>query len=171
MQVVSSSSGMSLNEVCARCNLRPAVRLLGTVAHCDPCAQSFLEPLRAHWGDVRAQGRTVGGYWLSCACGASWVGQRWDPCPWCINRHEQATELERAHLLHPHWLERSDGNPTYDSLDPINQEVWDRTRGQRRGEHSAEVWARRLARAVSTGLVTDDEARKALSTYGPTRSL
>lgn len=174
--VNTTSSGMRLHEPCALCG-NPAVRLLGTVAHCQNCAESFLDPIREKvrlkYGEVTITGKhPEWGYWLKClVCDATWVGAQGDPCSWCIERDERLREDERASLLHPHWLERSEGNETYDSLSPIDQRIWDITRGQARGTHSAEVWARRLARAVASGLVTVEEARRAIKRYGPSRSL
>lgn len=173
----TASSGMSLSELCAICEAAPAVRLLGTVAHCGECAEAFLAPIREkvrlRYGEVKCVGRTdYGAWWLRCqVCDASWVGEEYHPCPWCIKRYARVVEDERRSLLHPHWLERSEGNETYDSLSPIDQRVWDRTRGQTRGMHSAEVWARRLARAVASGLVTAHEARSAIGKYGPSRGI
>ena len=168
---------MTLNELCAICGLAPATRLLGTVAHCHSCAESFLEPIRERmrlkFGEVKPEGRSEHGGWHLrwLVCDASWVGAQGDPCPWCMERDERIKADERKSLLHPHWLESDEGNVRYDSLSPIDQQVWDITRGQKRGEHSAEVWARRLARAVASGLVTVEEARRAIARYGPTRSL
>ena len=175
--VNTSSSGMRLNELCAVCQEAPATRLLGTVAHCEACAEAFLAPIRERvrlkYGEVIPEGRTdYGGWWLRClVCEATWVGAQGDPCPWCVERDERISEDERRSLLHPHWLESDEGNIRYDSLSPIHQRIWDQTRGQKRGEHSAEVWARRLARAVASGLVTADEARNAIGKYGPTRGI
>lgn len=173
---VVQCSSVPLNELCAICEAAPAVRLLGTVAHCEECAESFLAPIRekvrAKYGEVKVTGRTdYGGWWLKCICGASWVGDQSDPCPWCSERYARVVEDERRNLLHPHWLERSAGNETYDSLSPIDQEVWDKTRGQARGAHSYELWERRLARAVSAGLINLADAQKAIARYGARGSL
>lgn len=157
---------MSLNELCAICEAAPAVRLLGTVAHCSPCVEAFLGPLRAKHGQVTTQGRSEhGGWWLKCICGASWVGGQYDPCPWCRDRYDRATETDRANLLSPSWLSKSEGNATYDSLSPVDQEVWDRTRGQYRGVHSYAAWLVRLGLALRSGLITESEARNAIRRF------
>ena len=165
---------MRLNELCAICQEAPATRLLGTVAHCEACAEAFLAPIRERirlkYGEPVAEGRTdYGGWWLRClVCSASWVGAQGDPCPWCAERYERVVEDERRKLLHPHWLERSEGNERYDSLSPIDQQVWDRTRGQNRGADSLDAWGKDLARAVGRGIITLAEADEAMTRYDST---
>ena len=75
-------------------------------------------------------------------------------------------ELERKDLLHPPWLRTSEGHYRYDSLSDVDKQVWNRTRGQTREPHSLEVWAERLDQAVAEGLITYEEACKALSDHG-----
>ena len=64
-------------------------------------------------------------------------------------------------LLFPPWLHSDEGSPRYDALSEVDKLVWDRTRGQVRGHDSLRTYAERLARAVQSGLVTADEARRA----------
>lgn len=101
---------------------------------------------------------------LTCdACGATWCGEVGMGCEWCERRERQLVEDQRAMLLHPHWLQTSAGDPRYDELSADDRAVWDRTRGQARGEDSIQAWERRLARAVEAGIVTEHEARRGIN--------
>lgn len=98
-------------------------------------------------------------------CSASWVGHtsdgdRW--CPWCERLDELSDALRRRELLDPPQLRTDDGNGRYEALDEPQRAVWDRTRGQVRGTESLAWWIARLARAVDDGLITEDEADRAL---------
>jgi len=92
-------------------------------------------------------------------CGAGWVGLPDDPCAWCADRLALDLADQRHRLLWPDWMLEQE--PRYDQLDELDQAVWDRTRGIRRGAASIEAWARRLAEAVAAGIVTAAEARAA----------
>jgi hypothetical protein len=70
--------------------------------------------------------------------------------------------LDRRLLLDPPWLHTDAGSPRYDALSDVDKAVWDRTRGQTRGEGSLESWAGRLGRAVEAGWIDDQEAHHAL---------
>lgn len=101
---------------------------------------------------------------LRCSvCGAGWVGIDGDPCGWCERSLERLLTDTRAELLAPHWL-AVDHGPRYDDLTDDSKLVWDRTRGVS-GEGAATTWAERLGRAVKAGLVTEDEARRALERW------
>lgn len=103
---------------------------------------------------------------LRCvACGATWVGAAFDPCGWCERERERLVADQRRQLLDPPWLASDAGDPRYDELSALDQAVWDRTRGQRRDADSLEIWVGRLARAVEAGVITEDEARRAVDRY------
>lgn len=99
----------------------------------------------------------------TCRCGAGWVGMPDDGCEWCARRVERQRADERRLLLDPPWLRSDVGDVRYDELDEIDKSVWDRTRAHQRGADSLEQWARRLARAVASGLMTRREADAALT--------
>ena len=96
-------------------------------------------------------------------CKAGWVGLAEDPCGWCADAAERQVADERRLLLDPPWLRSSAGDPRYDALSEVDKAVWDATRGQTRGADSLKVWAERLARAVTSGLITRHEADRALT--------
>jgi hypothetical protein len=111
-------------------------------------------------------------FWnLRCVlCGAGWVGCRFDPCTWCLDRLELAREQARRELLPPPWLRSDAGTSRYDDLSEVDKAVWDRTRGQRRDTDSLAAWAVQLRRAVAEGTVTADEAEQAIRrTFTPER--
>jgi hypothetical protein len=95
-------------------------------------------------------------------CDAGWVGQHNEECGWCHRRAQLDLELARSELLQPSHLNSDVGNPNYDRLDDVTKQVWDRTRGQRRGEHSIAMWIARLGQAVGEGWITAAEADHAI---------
>lgn len=95
-------------------------------------------------------------------CDASWVGTHDESCGWCHRRAAHELELARSQLLHPSHLATSRGNPNYDRLDDVTKQVWDRTRGQRRGDDSIAMWLGRLTQAVADGWITPPEADHAI---------
>jgi len=172
-----------LDEPCQRCGQRPAVRLIGTVAHCAECAEAFLAPIRAgviaKHGSVdvirRRPATATGprpdhgaGMWdMRCeACGAGWVGPYGDECSWCEEREERQRRDERESLLRPAWLDTSDGDGRYDALSDVDKAVWNRTRGIATNSGAVNGWLERLARAVACGLVTEPEALGAIAQFG-----
>lgn len=101
---------------------------------------------------------------LCTTCGAGWVGHVDDGpewCPWCEEAAARQVADQRRLLLAPPWLRSDGGSVRYDDLSEVDRAVWDRTRGQSRGEHSVEAWTDRLVRAVEAGLISEDEARRA----------
>lgn len=97
----------------------------------------------------------------ACPCGAGWIGIADDPCSWCLDAAERDVVELRRRLLWPDWLVEQ--GPRYDELDDDDRAVWDATRGIARGEASERTWARRLADAVHAGIVTEADARAALT--------
>lgn len=82
-------------------------------------------------------------YSLRCdSCGAGWCGEPGEPCAWCARDLEQLRADQRRDLLRPDWLPDPD---------------------DRRWESALRTLAERLVRAVEAGLVTDSEARAAIS--------
>ena len=163
----TSSDGMSPGEVCQVCDVGPAVRLIGTVAHCEGCAEAFLEPIRqkvrARYGWVVKGGADD---LVQCMrCGAQWQGDATEPCSWCADAYVRNRAQQRQELLNPDWLRRSEGHQRFDDLSPIDQQVWNRTRGQTREPQSIDAWKRELARAVMADLITEQEARSAMSRH------
>ena len=172
-----------LDEPCQVCGQRPAVRLIGTVAYCQACADAVLEPLKAKviakHGSVdvirRHYGKSIGprpdhgpGMCdLVCqTCGAGWVGPTGAPCSWCEEREERQRRDERENLLRPAWLDTRDGDGRYDALSDVDKAVWNRTRGIATNDGPVETWVARLARAADSGLITDAEARNAIRQIG-----
>lgn len=143
------------------------VRNLGTRGMCAVCLSDFYRrlPVEAFRGlgvGVAVSGvGELGDNDLVCVlCAASWCGRVGDRCPWCRQAVARQFADERQRLLWPVWAES--GGATYDSLSPIDRQVWDATRGITRGSDSLAAWARRLRDAVHAGVVTVDEARAAL---------
>lgn len=95
-------------------------------------------------------------------CFASWVGIPGDPCGWCERRAARVREERRQDLLHPRWLPGQD-DARYWSLSEIDGQVWDRTRGIRRDPEVRRLWAHALRRGVRDGLISDVEARVAIT--------
>lgn len=99
-------------------------------------------------------------YDLVCdQCGAGWVGPDGEACGWCAVELERLVEDQRWTLLWPDWL-TVDHGPRYDQFEPDDRAVWDRTRG-RGGTGSMATWVERLARAVESGLITEQDAQRA----------
>jgi hypothetical protein len=98
-----------------------------------------------------------------CAvCKATWTGLYVDDaewCWWCERRDERQLADQRRMLL---WPEMPERGPRYDALDAVGQAVWDRTRGQTRGDGSMVMWAGRLRRAVEAGWIEEREADAAM---------
>ena len=90
-------------------------------------------------------------------CGASWVGPAGIECEWCERRFALKRESDRKRLLWPEWLGWAD---RYFDLSPIDQTVWEHTRGFV-GDYRSK-WQRDIHRAVIEGLVTDAERAGAL---------
>lgn len=173
-----------IDEACQRCGKAPAVRLIGTIAHCEACADACLAPIRARvvarQGNVdvihRRPATAVAprpdhgpGMWdLRCAvasCDAGWVGRVGDPCSWCVAREERQRDEERKSLLHPSHLATSDGDARYNNLSDVDKAVWNRTRGivgRDRHDGPATDWAHRLSAAVVGGTITEAEAEAAV---------
>jgi hypothetical protein len=78
---------------------------------------------------------------------------------------DRAQELRRAELLSPAWLRSDEGLPAYDRLSELSQRVWNATRGQTREPQSLEAWARALFDAITTDLITTDEAYEAIASH------
>lgn len=97
----------------------------------------------------------------ACRCGASWIGGADDSCWWCAQALKRQLADQRKDLLWPAWMVGQ--GPRYDELAPIDRRVWDATRGIVRGADSVRSWARRLAEAVTAEVITEDEARAALT--------
>ena len=77
---------------------------------------------------------------LACTvCLATWVGEPWEPCAWCITRAEAITDAQRAVVLRPD-LPAVDDPRRVDAL---------------------RAWAPRLAHAVKAGYISEQEARAA----------
>lgn len=77
---------------------------------------------------------------LECVvCGAGWVGELLDPCPWCMASLERMARWQAERLLDP------------DLPDPDD----------RRFDGARRAWAERLARGVEVGLITERQARRA----------
>lgn len=115
-------------------------------------------------GEIVGQRRPEYGpdvYDLACDCGATWSGGPGTPCPWCVAAAERQRHEQRRLLLFPPWLR--DGGPRYDELAEIDRRIWDATRGQTRDADSLRAWGERLARAVTAGLITADEAEAAIA--------
>jgi hypothetical protein len=86
--------------VCSKCN-NQAVRLIGTVPHCEQCAFALLEPLRLKWGVTVIRRTTERHGFRECGtCGATWVGSEFD-CQWCERRAKWLHEDRRKRLLWP----------------------------------------------------------------------
>jgi hypothetical protein len=113
-------------------------------------------PLRPDWGDGWAE--------LECdVCQATWTGPIGEPCEYCHLWHQRALETQRQQLLYPDHLQTSAGDPRYDNLScDESRQVWDATRGQRRGADSIVAWTRRLADAVQAELITPRQAEQAM---------
>jgi len=165
---------MSLPEKCSQCP-DPPVRTLGSQWFCEGCAESILEPIRqkvfhdymSESLGVRVIGKAESDWYLQCtACGATWVGEADETCGWCADRLASVQEQRRQELLSPLWLRTDEGNPRYDHLSETDQKIWNRTRGQTREPQSIEAWAKQLAQAVREGLISGDEADRALSRSG-----
>ena len=136
-----------VTELC-RCGAI-AYRLIGTVAHCDACADELLEPIRGRVildesgiGTGRQVGvlRTdFGDRWADLACTLcpyQWVGPIAETCPACTDRAVRLQELQRARILRPVLPEPAD--PRYSA--------------------AMDAWHARIAGAVVAGLITADEA-------------
>ena len=94
-------------------------------------------PARVEWGD--------GIYELSCTvCTATWVGPIGEPCQWC-ERADARMRAETVRML----LRRPDVDPADGRYDDV-----------------ITAWGKRLARAVSTGLIDDGTARRAWKRAG-----
>lgn len=148
-----SNTTLQPGEPC-RCG-EPAIRTIGTIAFCDRCAEVFLGPIRrrVEVREIRDEsgigsGSPLGArpdmgptdYNLECTvCTATWVGEPWELCSWCITRVEAITDAQRAVVLHPD-LPPGDDPARVDAL---------------------KAWAPRLAHAVKAGYITEHEARAA----------
>jgi hypothetical protein len=144
----------TVTELC-RCGAI-AYRLLGTVAHCDTCAEEFLAPIRARvildesgigrghqTGPLRPD---YGTNWadLTCTvCPYEWTGPIGETCAACIDRAARTVELQRRRLLRP-------------ELPPIDDH---------RRRAAVDAWHGRLARAVVAGIITDVEADSAANRF------
>lgn len=153
-------------EPCAKCGTNTAHRLIGTVAHCQSCADAVLAPIRqrvmlrqGHVDVIRT--RPPPGQAVECGeCGATWVGTL--PCPWCLKRHDRERAAHRLDLLRPSHLATSYGVPRYDELSELDQRVWDHTRNQRANTDSEAEWVKALAKGVADGLINEGEAMAAM---------
>jgi hypothetical protein len=100
---------------------------------------------------------------LRCpVCAATWIGQPGEDCGWCLAAVERQRAEQRRRLLWPDQLPTGDDGPPHEQLSELDRRVWDTTRGQRRGEGARRAWIERLARAVTAGLITRDEATAAV---------
>lgn len=100
---------------------------------------------------------------LACTvCGATWTGTPGEGCWWCAEAEQRQRDGQRELLLNPSWLDDDTGDPRYDTLEPLDQAIWRRTRGQTRDIDSVEAWIQRLVNAVTSGLVTELEATQAI---------
>jgi hypothetical protein len=131
---------------------QPATQTLCDIEYCHPCAETILAPirkqvaqrhgtgfgeqvgpLRPDWGEHYAD--------LQCSvCEAGWVGPIGEPCTWCQDALEHMQQWQAEILLHPDLPDPSDA----------------------RYEAAAIAWAERVGRGVTAGLVTPQQAIRAL---------
>lgn len=133
----------------------PSVRTIAAIAYCDGCAERFLEPIRRR---VLAReiadesgigsGRPVRrrddlgemDFDLECTvCGATWSGEAWEICGYCIRFCELANEAQRKVALYPDLPDVGD---------------------DRRGD-ALRAWAHRLAGLVKADVIAEHEAHAA----------
>jgi hypothetical protein len=136
------------DETCQDCST-PAAVTLGTVAYCTPCADTILGPIRArvildesgigHGTQTGPLRPDYGQHWadLTCTtCDAEWTGPINEPCAWCLIRADRLVELQRRRLLRPELPDPTD----------------------RRHRAALDAWHERLARGVTAGIITPDDA-------------
>lgn len=99
----------------------------------------------------------------TCSCGASWLGEADDECHWCQEWAERQWQDKKADLLNPTWLQNQ--GRRYRELDEVTQQVWDTTRGIKRGPDVERKWMKELQDHLNQGLLSQQEMARALAKW------
>lgn len=136
-----------MTYTCSRCG-QPATKAVATTDFCDPCHHNFLQPLRDKHNPatLHGTGKPIGPHngpntLLQCdQCHATWTGTPNQPCNYCAHQHAYMLRWQTTLTLTP-----PDTHP--DDRNHHNQLI---------------AWAKRLANAVETGLITQQQATNAI---------
>jgi hypothetical protein len=128
---------------CSRCPRQPAASL-GTEWLCAEHYEAVMAPIRAAVAQRHpflGFGVDAGGGIVECStCGATWRGRIGAPCAWCERRGERLLEEQAEMVLR---------QPDSDSHDEHHRD-------------RMSAWVQRLRRAVEAGLITEQQANRAV---------